>query len=50
MFEFDSGFVFLPLEAAQVYFQTDGGVSYLDVTVTIPIRSARSPENWPSRA
>jgi lipoprotein-releasing system permease protein len=36
MFEFDSGFVFLPLEAAQIYFQTDGGVSYLDVTVNHP--------------
>jgi len=38
MFEFDQGFVFLPLEAAQVYFQTDGGVSYLDVSVEDPDR------------
>jgi lipoprotein-releasing system permease protein len=36
MFEFDSGFVFLPLEAAQVYFQMPEGVSYLDVTVDDP--------------
>jgi len=36
MFEFDSGFVFLPLEAAQVYFQMPDSVSYLDVTVTDP--------------
>jgi len=36
MFEFDAGFVFLPLEAAQVYFQMPDGVSYLDVTVTDP--------------
>ena len=38
MFEFDSGFVFLPLEAARIYFQTGEGVSHLDVTVTDPDR------------
>ncbi|MQX37840.1 lipoprotein-releasing ABC transporter permease subunit [Roseospira navarrensis] len=36
MFEFDSSFVFLPLEAAQIYFQMQDSVSYLDVTVTDP--------------
>ncbi|SDD78709.1 lipoprotein-releasing ABC transporter permease subunit [Rhodospira trueperi] len=36
MFEFDVGFIFLPLEAAQIYFQMPDAVSYLDVTVTDP--------------
>ncbi|MBB4286044.1 lipoprotein-releasing ABC transporter permease subunit [Roseospira goensis] len=36
MFEFDSAFVFLPLEAAQVYFQMPEQVSHLDVTVQNP--------------
>ncbi|MBB4265601.1 lipoprotein-releasing ABC transporter permease subunit [Roseospira visakhapatnamensis] len=36
MYEFDLGFVFLPLEAAQVYFQMPDQVSYLDVTVSDP--------------
>jgi lipoprotein-releasing system permease protein len=36
MFEFDVGFIFLPLEAAQIYFQMSDAVSYLDVTVTDP--------------
>jgi len=38
MYEFDLGFVFLPLDAAQVYFQMPGQVSYLDVTVEDPDR------------
>ncbi|KAA5607647.1 lipoprotein-releasing ABC transporter permease subunit [Roseospira marina] len=36
MYEFDSNFVFLPLEAAQIYFQMPNAVSYLDVVVNDP--------------
>jgi len=36
MYEFDLGFVFMPMEAAQVYFQMPDQVSYLDVTVDDP--------------
>jgi lipoprotein-releasing system permease protein len=34
MHEYDSSFVFMPLEAAQKYFQIPGGVNYLDVLIT----------------
>lgn len=33
MFEYDSGFIFMPLEAAQTYFGMKGGVSHIDVTL-----------------
>ena len=36
MYEYDSGFVFMPLEAAQVYFQLPNAVSNLEVFVENP--------------
>ena len=36
MFEYDSGFVFMPLEAAQTYFRYKGAVSNLEVFGTKP--------------
>lgn len=33
MFEYDSNFVFMPLEAAQVYFGLKGVVTHIDVTI-----------------
>lgn len=39
MFEYDSGFVFMPLETAQVYFRMQGAVSHLEVFVTNPDRA-----------
>lgn len=38
MFEFDNRIVFLPLEAAQLFFQAGGGVSHIEIT-------AREPED-----
>ncbi len=39
MFEYDSSFVFMPLEAAQLYFRQPGAVSHLEVMVDDPDRS-----------
>ena len=36
MYEYDSRFVYMPLEAAQIYFQVPNGVNYLDVMVDHP--------------
>ncbi len=36
MYEYDSGFIFMPLDAAQVYFQMKDGVSNLEVFVENP--------------
>ena len=36
MYEYDSRFIYMPLEAAQIYFQVPDGVNYLDVTVDHP--------------
>jgi lipoprotein-releasing system permease protein len=36
MFEYDSGFAFLPLDAAQTYFQTPGAVTQIEVFVDNP--------------
>lgn len=36
MYEYDSAFIFMPLETAQVYFQMKGGVSNLEVFVQNP--------------
>jgi lipoprotein-releasing system permease protein len=36
MFEYDSRFVYMPLEAAQIYFQVENAVNYLDVMVDHP--------------
>ena len=36
MFQYDNGFVFMPLEAAQLYFQTGKAVSQLEVFVEDP--------------
>ena len=36
MYEYDSGFVFLPLDAAQLYFRTGKGVSNLEIFVEDP--------------
>ena len=36
MFQFDSSFIFMPLEAAQIYFQTGNGVGALEVWVDDP--------------
>ncbi len=38
MFQYDNGFVFMPLEAAQLYFRTGSGVSQLEVFVEDPDR------------
>ena len=39
MFEYDSGFIFMPLEAAQLYFKMPGAVTNLEVFVDDPDRS-----------
>ncbi len=36
MYEYDSGFIFMPLDAAQIYFQMKNGVSNLEVFVENP--------------
>lgn len=36
MYEYDSGFVFMPLEAAQIYFRMPGAVSNLEMFITNP--------------
>jgi len=36
MFEYDSGFVFMPLEAAQIYFRSKGAVTNIEVFVSDP--------------
>lgn len=36
MFEYDSGFVFMPLEAAQIYFRMKDGVASLEVFIEDP--------------
>ncbi|GAB3443224.1 lipoprotein-releasing ABC transporter permease subunit [Insolitispirillum peregrinum] len=33
MYEYDSSFIYMPLEAAQTYFRMDGGISHLEVMV-----------------
>lgn len=33
MFEYDSNFIFMPLESAQLYFGMKGGVTHIDVTL-----------------
>ncbi len=38
MFEYDSGFVFMPLEAAQIYFQSKGAVTNIEVFLDNPDR------------
>jgi len=38
MFEYDSSFVYLPLEAAQLFFRLDGGVTGIEVMVDDPDR------------
>jgi lipoprotein-releasing system permease protein len=38
MFEYDNGVVFMPLEAAQLYFQLDGRVNELEIMVEDPDR------------
>ncbi len=38
MNEYDTGYVFLPLEAAQIYFQMPGGVTQIEVRVADPDR------------
>ena len=45
MYEYDSAFVFMPLEAAQVYFRTGTGVTSLEVFLDDPARvGAIKPE------
>ncbi len=36
MYEYDNGFVFMPLEAAQAFFRTMGGVTALEIFITQP--------------
>lgn len=36
MFEYDNGFVFMPLDAAKTFFRTFGGVSNLELYITQP--------------
>jgi len=38
MYEYDNGFVFMPLEAAKTFFHTFGGVTGLEIFVTQPHR------------
>ena len=38
MYEYDNGFVFMPLEAAQSFFRTQGGVTTLEIFITQPHR------------
>ena len=38
MFEYDSGFVFIPLRSAQIFFRTGKGVTNLEVTLSHPER------------
>ena len=38
MNEYDTGYVFIPLEAAQIFFQVPGGVSQIEVRVADPDR------------
>lgn len=38
MYEYDNGFVFMPLDAAKAFFRTFGGVSTLEIFVTQPHR------------
>ncbi len=42
MFEYDSGFVFMPLDTAQIFFQTPQGVSSLEVVTENPADIADS--------
>ena len=42
MFEYDSSFVFMPLEAAQLYFRLPGAVTNLEVFVTNPDDAPKS--------
>jgi len=39
MYEYDSGFVYMPMAAAQVYFQTPGAVTNIEVAVDNPDRA-----------
>ncbi|MEQ8664512.1 MAG: lipoprotein-releasing ABC transporter permease subunit [Rhodospirillales bacterium] len=41
MFEYDSGFVFMPLEAAQIYFRMKQGVASLEVFLADPDEAPR---------
>ncbi len=43
MYEYDSGFVFMPLEAAQIYFRMPDGVSNIEVFIN-------NPDNAPGMA
>ena len=38
MYEYDNGFVFMPLEAAKTFFRTFGGVNALEIFITQPHR------------
>jgi len=38
MYEYDNGFVFMPLEAAKTFFRTFGGVTGLEIYITQPHR------------
>jgi len=55
MFEYDSGFVFMPLEAAQIYFRSKGAVTNIEIFLSDPdqvrvIRTKiRDKENRPLR-
>jgi lipoprotein-releasing system permease protein len=40
MFEYDSGFIFMPLQAAQTYFRMADAVTNLEITVDDPERAA----------
>ena len=40
MHEYDSGFIFMPLQAAQIYFKFPRTVSYLDITIQQPNRAS----------
>jgi len=47
MHEYDSSFIFMPLEAAQKYFRLPNAVSYLDVVITDPDAArSKTREVW----
>lgn len=40
MYEYDNGFIFMPLDLAENFFRTNGGVSSLEIFVENPVRLA----------
>jgi len=47
MYEYDSGFIFMTLPSAQVYFRLDDAISYLEVSVDDPDKALAIGKNIP---